>query len=97
LEEKQKRINSKRAEFLTGREFPASVMSNLLELWEVIPLTLLKEVDSVRGFRNKIVHALGFSPANRDAALALRTAQEMIKLRWSFTFVFNDSFAVNFI
>lgn len=52
-----KRINNERMNmFIKGRDYPISVISNFLEIEGVIQLDLLKKIDKVRGFRNKIVH-----------------------------------------
>lgn len=56
IDEKRKRINKTRREFLTGQEFSSSIISNLLELNDVINIDLLKKIDNVRKKRNLVVH-----------------------------------------
>tara|TARA_R110002073_G_scaffold48317_2_gene130065 strand:+ start:184 stop:1095 length:912 start_codon:yes stop_codon:yes gene_type:complete len=72
------RINRDRKDFLTGRDFTISAISNLLELWGIIPFEQFQEIDKVRGYRNKIVHSLGFVPGANESQLALNTAKSMI-------------------
>ena len=53
-----KRINSKRIDILTGRDFTASIISQILELNNIITLEELKTIDKIRGFRNDVAHHL---------------------------------------
>lgn len=78
----KKRINRKRKDFLTGRDFTISMVSNLLELWGILSHRQFQDIDDVRTFRNKIVHSLGFVPGPEDAQLALKTAQAVIEQIW---------------
>jgi hypothetical protein len=78
----QKRINRERRDFLTGRDFTISLISNLLELWGAIPHAQFQDIDTVRGFRNKIVHGHNFAPGPNEAQLAMKTAQGMIDRLW---------------
>ena len=79
LEDGKKRINRERRDFLTGRDFTISSISNLLELWGILPFEQFQDIDKVRGYRNKIVHSLGFTPGANEAQLALNTAKSMIE------------------
>lgn len=83
----QKKINRERYDFLVGRDFTISMVANLLELWDVLPNALFKDIDAVRGFRNRIVHKLKYVPNATDTQLALRTAQVMIERTWKIPFV----------
>ena len=51
-----RRVSSDRQKTLTGRDYPISVVSNLLELSDEIPYETFKHIDAVRGYRNKVVH-----------------------------------------
>lgn len=83
LPEGRKRINRERRDFLTGHDFTMSLISNLLELWGVLPHTQFEAIDAVRGFRNKIVHGhQNYIPGPNEAQLAMNTAQAMIDSRW---------------
>jgi len=95
LEEGRKRINRDRREYLTGRDFPISLVCNLLELLDVLPHTLFQDIDAVRGFRNKIVHPRDFEPSANDAQLAMKTAHAMIERQWGLHFVPNMSYSVS--
>jgi hypothetical protein len=90
----QRRINSERKDYLAGRDFPISVVANLMELWDVLPHALFEDVDSVRGFRNKIVHRRNFSPTASEAQLAMKTAQSMIARLWGLRFIPSMSYSV---
>ena len=94
FENGQKKINRERHDFLVGRDFTISMVSNLLELWEVLPNSLFKDIDTVRGFRNKIVHKLKYSPNATDAQLALQTAQVMIERIWNISFIPSLSYSI---
>lgn len=84
-----RRINSDRWDVLTGRDFTTSIVSNFLELSEVLSTSEFREVDLVRGYRNKIVHSKAFSPGATEAQLALKTAQQMIQRIWGIGFEAN--------
>ncbi len=71
------------------------MVSNLLELWDVLPNSLFKDVDTVRGFRNRIVHKLKYMPKATDTQLALKTAQVMIERIWNMSFTPNLSYSVS--
>jgi hypothetical protein len=91
----QKKINRERHDLLVGRDFTISMVSNLLELWDVLPNSLFKDIDAVRGFRNRIVHKLKYLPNATDTQLALKTAQVMIERIWNISFIPNLSYSVN--
>jgi hypothetical protein len=55
----RERVNRERREFLTGRDFTASVMSNILELMDVFTNDDLRTLDEIRKARNDIAHNLG--------------------------------------
>lgn len=82
----QKRINRQRKDFLTGRDFTISMVSNLLELWGALPHSQFQDIDTIRGLRNKIVHCHNFVPGASEAQLAIKTAQDMIERRWGLRF-----------
>lgn len=90
----QKKINRERHDLLVGRDFTISTISNLLELWDVLPNSLFKDVDAVRGFRNKIVHKLKYEPNATDTQLAMKTAQLMIERIWNISFIPSLSYSV---
>ena len=94
MQDGSKRINRERREYLTGRDFPISLVSNLLELWDVLPFPLFDDINSVRGLRNKIVHGHNFSPTANEAQLAMETAQSMIDRLWGLRFVPNMGYSV---
>jgi len=95
LSEGRKRINRERRDFLTGRDFPISLISSLLELWGVLPHAQFLDIDAVRGFRNKIVHGYdSFAPGPKEAQLAMNTGQAMIDRRWGLRFTTNTSYSV---
>ena len=78
FESGRRRVNRERKDFLTGRDFTISAISNLLELWGILPFEQFQKVDKVRGYRNKIVHSLGFVPGAGESQLALNVAKSMI-------------------
>ena len=90
----RRRINRERRDFLTGRDFTASITTNLLELFGQIDLELLNKVDEVRGYRNKIVHTDSFQVGANEATKALAVAREMIIKRWAISFTPSFSYSV---
>lgn len=91
----RKRINRERRDFLTGRDFTISMVSNLLELWGELPNLQFQDIDLVRGFRNKIVHGHNFAPDAAATQLAMKTAQGMIERLWGLSFRTNMSYSVS--
>jgi len=91
----RKRINRERKDFLTGRDFPTSIVSNVLELFGVIDHGFFEDIDLVRGYRNKIVHAREFIPGPTEAQLAMKTAQTMIERLWGIRFTPSFSYSVH--
>lgn len=69
-----RRVSGDRRNTLTGRDYPISVVSNLLELSGTLPFETFRTVDAVRGYRNKVVHQdPGFScgPVHCQQAIGL--------------------------
>jgi hypothetical protein len=83
LPDGRRRINSDRRHFLTGRDLPTSVVSNLLELFGAVDHELFEDIDKVRRFRNQIVHPTQFTPRAAEAQLAMGTALSMIRRIWN--------------
>lgn len=54
----RERINADRRKFLIGRDFTASVVSNILELLDIFSYDDLQKLDRVRRTRNAIAHSL---------------------------------------
>lgn len=91
----RKRMNSDRRKFLTGRDLPISVVSNMLELFGLLDHRLFVDIDTVRRCRNKIVHTPGFTPDATEAQLSMNTALAMIERRWALRLTPNLSFSVH--
>lgn len=64
---------------LDGRDFTASVVSEILSLMDLLPYSLYRDLASVRGRRNAFLHGLG-QVARQDAECAVRVAEEMLRL-----------------
>jgi len=95
----EERITKDRKKFLTGRDFSASVMSNVLELFDHLPggVDFLKNIDAVRKCRNDIAHNLKQRNDTLLVAMTgLGTAHEMIKHMFAFEFRYNSGFSVKF-
>jgi hypothetical protein len=95
LQRGRKRINRDRRDYLTGRDFPISLVSNLLELWDVLPNPLFRDIDTVRGFRNRIVHPGDFEPSAEEAQLTMKTAHAMIERQRGLHFIPNTTYSVS--
>ncbi len=74
-----RRINKERRKKLTGRDYSASVVLEILELQGCINTDLYRLLDLVRRARNKWVHELRI-PKNREAQLCLVAAQQLLKI-----------------
>ena len=69
-----RRVSGDRRNTLTGRDYPISAVSNLLELSGTLPFETFRTVDAVRGYRNRVVHQdAGFScgPTHCQQAITL--------------------------
>ncbi|MBV2161973.1 hypothetical protein [Achromobacter denitrificans] len=80
MEDGTPRINTKRRDFLTGRDFTLSMICQLLELWEVLPTEFFRDIDRVRQTRNAVVHRSAISISVEQAQLALNTANKIVGL-----------------
>jgi hypothetical protein len=90
-----KRINRKRHDFLTGRDLPISVVSNMLELIGILDHGLFVDIDTVRGYRNRIVHTRGFTLGASEAQLSMKTALTMIERMWNLQLTPNLNYSVS--
>jgi hypothetical protein len=91
----RKRINKSRCDFLTGRDLPTSVVSNMLELFGILDHGLFVDIDTVRRHRNKVVHAGGFTPGATEAQLSMKTALAMIERLCNLRLTPNLSYSVH--
>jgi len=85
--DKSKRINSdRRARLLNSRDYPVSVVSNVLELVGSIDFSLFKRVDEVRAQRNAVVHDDQFRECQPEhCGVAIRTALDVALEQQPFT------------
>lgn len=75
----RKRINHERMKFLTGRDFTASIVSNILELCNIITFDNFDRVDKVRRLRNDIAHGLNkMEIGSDDCSDALKLACDLL-------------------
>lgn len=92
----RKRVNAERLKFLTGRDFPVSSVSNILELFGRIAFDLFKDLDAVRRFRNNIVHQdPKYSASSADARLAINTAHKLFVRERGIDFALNLSYSLS--
>lgn len=94
----RKRIDSDRLENLTeGRDYPISVILNVLELNSLLPYDIFTNLNLVRSYRNKIVHRdLNFKCTDthpKEAiklALALSLEGQKIDMKIDYGFLFME-------
>jgi hypothetical protein len=55
-EPNEMRINKDREHILMGRDYPISIISNILELSDLIPYKQFKIINKIRKYRNRVVH-----------------------------------------
>jgi len=79
LENGVKRINAERRKHLSsGPDYPISVVSNLLELADVLPSSDFMRIDQVRRYRNNIVHSkAGFVCVSEHCKMAIQLALDL--------------------
>lgn len=73
----QERIPKKRLEKLTGRDYPVSVMTELLEISGKLDSGLYKEIDECRRARNAWLHSLD-DVTDRIASVSINTACQLV-------------------
>lgn len=73
------RMNKDRIKKLEGRDFTASIVSEVLELFGIIDLKLFCGIDDARRKRNAWLHSLD-AIEDRDASNAMLTATELFKV-----------------
>lgn len=72
------RINRKRRDKLSSRDFTASVISEILELNRQLPFPLFQNLETVRQSRNAWLHSLK-TVSDHDAAMAVRTTEQFME------------------
>jgi hypothetical protein len=91
----EKRINKERMEALEGRDYPASVVTSLLELEGRLDFDSYRKIDRVRRNRNKVVHQdAEFECRAEHCKEALLLAAELAMHERDFTCPINLSYAV---
>ena len=81
---KFQRINKGRRDLLNGRDYTASVRSNILELAGCLEFELFSDINTIRKRRNQIVHQQrGVTVDCEDTQLAIFTALKMAEQRWA--------------
>lgn len=91
----RKRINSVRKQYFTGRDFPVSLVTNMLEISDIIGFELFEEIDTIRGYRNKIVHHHpNFTTESSHCKLAINKAVELALEKYEISIAPNLSYSV---
>lgn len=73
----RKRINYERKElFIKGRDYSASVVTNMLELHDYLTFKEFSKINTIRGYRNKVIHG---DPAYICSS---KHSEEAIVLAW---------------
>jgi hypothetical protein len=75
---KEKFINRERRDKLTGRDFTASIVTEMLSLSHELSFELYKDLNEIRQARNRWIHTLHQTSAE-EAILSLRTAQRFLE------------------
>jgi len=90
------RINGDRKSVLKGRDYTMSSKLNMLELADVLPLSIFKNLDKVRGFRNKVVHQdERYDCSMEDAGLALESANALMLYHFNIALKLNLSLSIS--
>ena len=72
-------MNKDRVKKLEGRDFTASIVTEVLELSGVINFELFRGIDDARRKRNAWLHSLN-AIEDKDASSAMRTAIELFQV-----------------
>lgn len=72
-------MNRTRRDTLTGRDYSASVIVEILSLADCIPFPLYKQLSEVRGIRNRWIHGL-VTVSRPKALLSLEVAKQVLKI-----------------
>jgi hypothetical protein len=98
-DDNRERINAERRKFLTGRDFTASVTSNILELIDVLTNEDLKTLDEIRRARNNIAHNLNGKSCDAEIcrsaieiASRLILEKELFQLQLNFHYLLSGIF-----
>jgi hypothetical protein len=75
---KEKFINSQRMNRLTGRDFTASIITEILSLSDILSFELYKDLSKVRQARNNWLHNLHLTSSD-EAILSLQTSQRLLE------------------
>ncbi|SDX47344.1 hypothetical protein SAMN05518669_10512 [Variovorax sp. YR634] len=87
----KKRINADRLKLLTGNNYTASIVSQQLELADLIDWKTFSLIDSTRKIRNDLAHVQGTKATLDQARTALTVTHSLIETRWNLDFPLNDS------
>jgi hypothetical protein len=94
LSDGSKRVNADRRKILTGRDYSASVMLQVLELFDRIPTEQFKELNEIRKFRNYVVHSdEGYMCGPDDCQRALTAANNFVAVKSGLSIKLNTSFS----
>jgi hypothetical protein len=78
LPDGSKRISADRRRTLRGRDYPMSVITNILELFDILPYALYRKIDIIRGHRNNVVHQdPNYSCKPEHCQMALEVAKHL--------------------
>ena len=91
-----KRISAERKKTLTGRDYTISVISSILELSDILSFPLYKKIDTVRGYRNKVVHQdQDYICKPEHCVMALEIAKELSLEGTTLDIRLNTSFSIS--
>ena len=91
-----KRINTDRRNRFMGRDYPISVVINVLELSDILSFSLFKDIDTVRGYRNNVMHQEeGYKCDPDQCKLAINTALKLALEGQSVTITPNLSYSIH--
>ena len=91
-----KRISAERRKTLTGRDYTISVILSILELTDILSFPLYKKIDTVRGYRNKVIHQDQDYICEPDhCVMALEVAKELSLEGTTLDIRLNTSFSIS--
>jgi len=90
------RINSDRKKRFTGRDYTISIITNYLELSDILSFSIFKNIDKVRGYRNAIAHRdKRYICKPTHCKLAIETALNLALEDKSFKITPNLNYSIN--
>ncbi len=90
------RISKSRKENLTGRDYPLSIIMNILELNDIISIEFFDKLNLIRKWRNKIAHRDSqYRCSMENVRIAIDTANKLIEENFQINITLNLGLSIS--